>query len=491
MNKAMNPKRERAAALATCALLSALMLLFASQCSPLYPINVWGDANCLLTVGRVMKSGGVLYRDIYEQKGPLLYLIHMLAACISDTSFLGVYVMEIPALTAALYAAYRLMRLRAGRGFALGAAAVFGALVTTGGSFMRGDSAEEFCLPLLTAALAIAYAEYGRRAKPMRTKRLLVCGVLAGCIATIKYTLLGAMIGLCAVEGILALKEGGVLRALKSAGVFLVGMAIPILPWLLYFGLNGALSDAYTAYLYNNIFLYGGEAASWGQKFHDGLRVLRDNALWAVPAALGLAALLLDRGKTPAVRWAVLAMAAGQFATVFCIGRVWAYSLLALAPFFAIGCMQLHRAVKKIGPLRWAKGLAAAVCAVSLIWAYAATPNAFLRGQKLESLAQGRLAKYMEPGASLLQYSHLDDGLYLTARTLPQEKYFVRLNVQFSEMREELDRAVREGGPEYVLVSWEELPAEFDRYQLIATDVGYDDSSRLNKMLYLYRRKSE
>ena len=116
-------KKERGLALAACAALAALMLLFASQCSPLYPINLWDDANCLLTVGRVMRRGGVLYRDIYEQKGPLLYLIHALAACISDTSFLGVYVLEIPALTAALYAAYRLLRLRTGAGFALGAAA--------------------------------------------------------------------------------------------------------------------------------------------------------------------------------------------------------------------------------------------------------------------------------------------------------------------------------------------------------------------------------
>ena len=113
-------KKERGLALAACAALAALMLLFASQCSPLYPINLWDDANCLLTVGRVMRRGGVLYRDIYEQKGPLLYLIHALAACISDTSFGGVYALEIPALTAALYAAYRLLRLRTGAGFALG-----------------------------------------------------------------------------------------------------------------------------------------------------------------------------------------------------------------------------------------------------------------------------------------------------------------------------------------------------------------------------------
>lgn len=82
----------------------------------------------------------------------------------------------------------------------------------------------------------------------------------------------------------------------------------------------------------------------------------------------------------------------------------------------------------------------------------------------------------------MLQYNHLDDGLYLTTHTVPQEKYFVRLNVHLDEMRSELDRAVREAVPDYVLVGWDELPAEFDRYQLIATDVGYDDSNRLNKM---------
>ena len=136
-------------------------------------------------------------------------------------------------------------------------------------------------------------------------------------------------------------------------------------------------------------------------------------------------------------------------------------------------------------------GLTAAICAAGLAWTYFATPNAFLRGQKLETLAQGRLAAYVEEGASLLQYNHLDDGLYLTTHTVPQEKYFVRLNVHLDEMRSELDRAVREAVPDYVLVGWDELPAEFDRYQLIATDVGYDDSNRLNKMLYLYRRKSE
>lgn len=55
-------------------------------------------------------------------------------------------------------------------------------------------------------------------------------------------------------------------------------------------------------------------------------------------------------------------------------------------------------------------------------------------------------------------------------------------------MRRELDRYVRESIPDYVLVSWNELPAEFTNYRLIAVDTGYDDDNRLNKALYLYRR---
>lgn len=133
------------------------------------------DANCLLTVGRVMRAGGVVYRDIYEQKGPTLYLLHALAACVSDSGFLGVYLMETLSLTAALFAAYRFFRLRAGGAWSLGGAAVWGAIVLISPSFCKGDSAEEFCLPLLMAAMAVAYAEYGQT---RQTDALCMAGVL-------------------------------------------------------------------------------------------------------------------------------------------------------------------------------------------------------------------------------------------------------------------------------------------------------------------------
>ena len=231
------------------AVCSALILLAAACCmtalcsmsSPLYPVNIWDDANCLLTVGRAMRAGKVLYRDIYEQKGPLLYLAHWMAAYVSENSFFGVYLMESLCVFGFLAAAARLLRKRIGSA-ALPGAILAAACILSSGAFVRGDSAEEFCLPFAMAALCLFDGGMRDRA-PLSVRRLFVLGILAGLVATVKFTLLGLFLGLCLAEGMAALRTGGPVRAAKSAVVFLAGMALPVLPWILYFAGRSAVSD--------------------------------------------------------------------------------------------------------------------------------------------------------------------------------------------------------------------------------------------------------
>ena len=496
-------RREKGLSFLVLAAAALAMVALCSMSSPLYPINIWGDANCLMTVGRAMKAGAVVYRDIYEQKGPTLYLAHMLAACISDSSFFGVYLMEAACMTIFLWTAFRMMRRRLHLS-ALPAAAVTGACILMSATLVRGDSAEEFCLPFLLGALALADVSY-KEGKPMAARRLFLCGLLAGVVATVKFTLLGVFIGLCAAEGLLALRQGGVRRALVSAGVFLGGMALPVLLWGCYFAANGALGDAYTAYIHNNIFLYAGEGR---YTFADWIAFLKGSGWWALPALLGTLAFLLDRREAPAVRLAVLLSAAVQFAAVVMPGRVWQYSLMALAPYTVFGALEFGKLLERIVPalagpgaegkrtggiarlLRcgWPTAAAAALCFV-LCWF--GSPNGFLRGTTLGGTVQGRLKELIEPGASFLQYKFLDDGMYLTTGALPQEKYFVLLNVDLQEMHDELDRYVEEGRPDYVLSIFSRLPKRFDKYELIGIDIGYLDNNKPQKEFYLYRRKDK
>ncbi len=482
-------KRDQAAVGLFCLVMSAVLLLLCSQCSPLYPINVWGDANCLLTVGRVMKEGGVIYQEIYEQKGPTLYLIHAIAACISDHSFLGVYVLEVLSFAAVLYLASRIGMRRRSAWAACCDAMLIGACVLVGSAFSRGDSAEEFCLPYLMGAAYLAFRHYAETDGPMNGKALFACGVMAGVVATIKFTILGLFIGLCAAEGVLALREGGMKRALCSAGVFLGGMMLPAAAWCAYFACHDALGDFYTAYIHNNIFLYSDEARTFADVLHDIWDTVRGNFLWVMLAGIGMLGLLLDRREKLQLRLSVMTMAAGAFITVFFLGRTWPYSPLVLSvfAFAAYGSLPNRADHFRLKTARLAVGSVSCLLALGVaLWL---SPNAYLRGVPKEELAQTRLAAHVHEGATLLQYSHLDDGLYLAADRLPQQKYFVRLNVGYDEMDSELDRYVREAIPDYVLTSWEPLPQEFDRYQLIAQDAGYDDRDRINKMFYLYRRR--
>ena len=70
-----------------CFFLSILFLLICTKSSPLYPFNDWVDSNAFFTMGKGMINGKVLYRDLFEQKGPLLYFIHGLSYLISNKTF--------------------------------------------------------------------------------------------------------------------------------------------------------------------------------------------------------------------------------------------------------------------------------------------------------------------------------------------------------------------------------------------------------------------
>ena len=54
-------------------LVSFCSLLFCTKNSWLYSFNDWVDGNAFFTMGKGMVNGLVPYKDLFEQKGPLLY----------------------------------------------------------------------------------------------------------------------------------------------------------------------------------------------------------------------------------------------------------------------------------------------------------------------------------------------------------------------------------------------------------------------------------
>lgn len=452
--------------------MALFLITFVSQSSPLYPLNTWDDANCLLTVGRAMRAGTVLYKEIYEQKGPMLYLIHALAAFISDRSFFGVYLFEIAACFLTLLAAYRVC---ARKGHTpIMPVAFFGAITYASFSFSRGDSAEEFCLPCLMALLMLADDPATVSGDTVSFWRLFLMGLLSGIIGTIKFTILGVSIGICLYIAFRLLPRHPI-KLIKAAGSFLVGMLIPVIAWLCYFASKDALQDFYTAYIHNNIFLYAGDHGT----LRDSLSMILGNWIWLFLLIPAVAGAVSERNM------AILFPLLVQGAVLILGGRMWFYTLLVLTPFAVFGLRSL---LPLSGNLLRPKWVQAAASLIALLLAAWFTPNASMRFVPVRDTAQGRLCAEMEQGASFLQYSHLDDGLYLLLDTLPQEKFFVSLNVEYPKMHEELNRYLDEGIPQYVLITWRMLPERFDKYSQIDYANSYDVFTKTTKDFFLYER---
>ena len=134
-------------------LVSLILVTLFSTCSPLYPINPWEDANVFMSIGKSLLSGKLLYTDVHDHKGPLLFFLHEWAAAVSSKSFMGIYLLEILCSFGFLAFSYKTMRLFAVHGISLITTCVVGVLTYTSDFMLYGDTVEEFSLPILLLVL--------------------------------------------------------------------------------------------------------------------------------------------------------------------------------------------------------------------------------------------------------------------------------------------------------------------------------------------------
>lgn len=481
-----------------CALLMAFaVLFFASKSSPLYPINDWADANVYLSIGKGMTEGKVVYRDLYDHKGPLLFMLHAGCALVSGSSFAGVFIMEILLGGCFLYIAYRFFELMGLRRTAWLATAVLAVIAFTSYSFCEGDSAEEMGFPFIMGTIygVTAFLKSGKGR--MRAGSLIVHGALAGCVFWIKFTMIGLHAGLLLTLLLYVAVRGGWKECLRAVGWLAVGFLLSTVPWFLYFGVHGALYDWLKVYLYDNLFLYSaGESVGMVEKLKDivkaGLDWLWHNLRYTLPIAAGLiGSLRMEKWQRLSV-W--LTAGLGALAT-FIGGKSYIYYGLVLVPASAMGLALMAGWIEKRKLPRW---LASGLCVLCIALTPAVSKNVrptegVALGQSRDSTMQYRFAALIDetPNATLLNYGFMDAGFYTAAGVTPQVKYFHRTNVPLPEMLSEQDRYIDEGVCDYVVTRGMQPSTITEKYDLIATEKSpnfWYESVRLYRLKSLTKR---
>lgn len=485
--------------------LAALFLLLCSKSSPLYPMNDWVDVHCFRTMGRELLNGQVPYRDLYEQKGPVLYFVYALIELLSPGSFWGVYLLEVLTYGLFLYYCGRIAQLYLGKSVIVWfLMAILAGLVPAARAFAHGGSVEEMCLFMSAYGLYVCLRAL-KAGDILSFREAFLCGIWCGCLLWIKYTMLGLYLGIALfilIWYLLWQKDGAAL--LRTIGAFFAGIAAVTLPVVLYFLWNQALTDLYTVYFYNNIFLYPANTdtsrlVSIFTCLKTTLQRNRRYSLLFLPGALWL---LAHCRKDPRPACLVALSFAGLAVGTYWGGTNYVYYGLVFSVFAIFGLIALALAIRKLGISRLLARLSLGSRSVCAIWALCAvlamglncmktSNNVYLMAYDRSQMPQYRFAQTISqtPDATLLNFGFLDGGFYYTSGATPACRFFCTLNVQAPDMWSEQYRQINECLADYVITRsrpLENYHVDASGYVLVDEATQYFEG--VDFTYYLYRR---
>lgn len=499
-------KKERVQSIGFAVLVSFCFLAVCSRSSFIYPFNNWDDANSYFSMGKVMMNGGVIYRDIFDQKGPLLYFIYGIGYLISNTTFLGVFILEIIALAAVLSAEYKILKLYLGHRLSMMLIPACAFVITVSKSFYWGGCAEEFCLPFLAWGLYFSVKYFKEEyPKNISYKMVIMFGFLAGCVMLVKYTLLGfyfAWMGMIALANFNSRNWRG---SIRNCCFFLLGMMMPLIPWLVYFGVNGALDDWYHAYIYCNVFFYSDvyTASLFSfEKIYILAKIMYwlilDNFIYLGPIIFGFFCILFSKRFRWFEKFNIYIMFGCLFLGIYIGGTTLYYYSLPLSIFSVFGFLIVGMGIK------WLMGrffvgrrvqkyfvmTVVSICIVLLAGAWNLSMNTGFAKQKKEDfyLYKFRNIILQEENPTLLNISCLDAGLYTWADIMPNCKYFQSNAVRgFDEVREEQLRYIEEKKIDFILAR-DYYPEEITQNYKLIMEENYAYGEQ-DFVYYLFKKK--
>ena len=441
------------------------VLLICSKSSPLYPTNDWVDVQCFFTVGRGILQGKMPYLDLYEQKGPILYLFFALASLISGESFLGVFILEVLCLGLFLYISTRIAALWVREVswplFLL--PPVLALCIGISPAFSHGSSAEELFLPVIALFFKLALTAI-RENRALFKGEAFVCGILVALALWVKYTFCGVFAGgvLALLIWYIATKKANKLWAAVLYG--LLGALAVTVPVLLWFWVKGALPALWQVYFVNNLTAY---AAGKSPRHDPPLTALLNNWMWSLPAAAGCLWPLVRLKKQWGQGLLLVLSAAALGLFTYANGRTYPYYALILSAFSALGWIPvllfLPWACRRVPPgaVRLSAAVLSGLLLVgSIFTAYQKSDNVYLMAYEKEDLPQYRFAKIIQQAedASLLNLGFLDGGFYLASGVEPENRFFCTFNLSLKEQDREHSELIQTGAVKYIVVRGKKSP---------------------------------
>ena len=231
--------------------LSALPVLFLA---PLFTAPFERDQGLYGVIARGWMSGAVPYRDLWDNKGPILFLWYVAAFKLLGEGVVAPRLLAALGTAAAVPFVWASARVLLDRRKAIFAAALFA--IAFANPFLQANANAEI---LMLCPLVAGFWAFTMGGRGGNRAWFVLAGVLTALAALTKQAAAGPLMGYALWLAILAIRHPDErARHVRSVALLGAGTLIGLLPFIVYFASRGALYDFWYATVQFNI-LFSGE----------------------------------------------------------------------------------------------------------------------------------------------------------------------------------------------------------------------------------------
>ena len=299
---------------------ASLLRLYPGNSRP--PIQ---DSSAFLYIGKRMAEGRLPYRDLFDHKGPLLYLIQRIGIGLTPGSYTGVWLLELLGMAVSAWYMLKLAGLVTEKraDSYLTVLAVLGAcgwMVWQGGNFT-----EEFALPWISCTAFIFCSFFESRT--YRTIDILLLGLSFAAVLMLRANMVAVWGCYIPIVLVLLLKEKRFSDVGRCILLFLSGVLLLTLPFVLWAAKAGFLRELWEDYILFNLRYTGSVAVGIRERFL--LVLLFVKVLWPAAAALLISLIIMPRKK---LLWYNLLFYAVSAVSASMSGRLYFHYAIVMLP---------------------------------------------------------------------------------------------------------------------------------------------------------------
>ena len=319
---------------------SLFVTFFSYTTSPLYHWGDSPDSPIFQIIGKYWAEGSVPYQDLWDLKGPFIFLINALGYGMTGTS-VGVYLLQIISLTFTLLTIHRIFTLTLNS-----PTSTFLTLLALAGLsyiYEGGNLTEEYLLfPLsLSFYYILRWLNTYEETHVARHSvwHSLVYGIVLGLSLMTRLTNALSLCAAILVIVCLLIWHREYRNLLLNALSFLTGFAVSTLPFFLYFYAHDTLAD-----MWNGTFVFPFEYA--GHSHLDVQEIGIHYFLFSYFNSfllLLIVVLLLWKRRAFNVRIVLYLLSAAVPLVWFCLGNGYGHYGMIVFPLFALAMIELRK----------------------------------------------------------------------------------------------------------------------------------------------------